>query len=61
MEVEAESVAFIVAALIGFDTSAYSIGYIAGWADEDTAVIRDTAARALKTVRAIVEIIDTDD
>ncbi|ERK72733.1 hypothetical protein N136_00887, partial [Leifsonia aquatica ATCC 14665] len=29
MEVEAESVAFVVAGLCGFDTSAYSIGYIA--------------------------------
>ncbi|MEY9853508.1 antirestriction protein ArdC [Leifsonia sp. EB41] len=57
MEVEAESVAFIVAGLNGFDTSAYSIGYITGWADEDVTVIRDTAARVLKTARSIAEII----
>lgn len=58
MEVEAESVAFIVAGLSGFDTSAYSVGYIAGWSDEDTDVIRDTAARVLKAAHIIVEIIE---
>lgn len=54
MEVEAESVAFIVAGLTGFDTSAYSIG----WANEDAAVIRDTATRVLRTAHALAEIID---
>jgi hypothetical protein len=58
MEVEAESVAYIVAGLAGFDTSAYSIGYIAGWAQEDVIIIRDTAAGVLKTAHAIAEIID---
>lgn len=57
MEVEAESVAYIVAGLGGFDTSAYSIGYITGWADEDTKFIHDTAARVLRTVHALAEII----
>jgi antirestriction protein ArdC len=58
MEVEAESVAYIVAGLNGFDTSTYSIGYIAGWADEDTNVIRGTATRVLKAAHAIAEIIE---
>jgi len=40
MEVEAESVAYTVAGLIGFDTSAYSIGYISGWTDGDTDLIK---------------------
>ena len=57
MEVEAESVAFIVAGLTGFDTSAYSIGYITGWSNEDVTVIRDTAARVLKTAHTITDII----
>ena len=61
MEVEAESVAFIVAGLTGFDTSAYSIGYITGWADEDVKVIRDAAARVLKTAHSIAEIIESLD
>ena len=58
MEVEAESVAYVVAGLCGFDTGAYSIGYIAGWSDEDVTVIRDTAARVLTTVHNIVEMLD---
>ncbi|MGH1524504.1 hypothetical protein ACRAWC_10865 [Leifsonia sp. L25] len=58
MEVEAESVAFIVAGLTGFDTSSYSIGYITGWANEDTSVIRATATRVLKTAHTIAGTID---
>ena len=54
MEVEAESVAYIVAGLSGFDTSAYSIGYITGWANENTELIRDTATRVLKTADDIM-------
>lgn len=61
MEVEAESVAYIVAGLIGFDTAAFSIGYITGWADEDTDVIRDTAARVLKAAHTIAEILTPAD
>jgi antirestriction protein ArdC len=57
METEAESVAYIVAALIGFDTSAYSIGYIAGWADADTALIKSTAGRVLHTSHQIAGIL----
>lgn len=58
MEVEAESVAFVVAGLCGFDTSAYSIGYIAGWSDEDVTVIRDSASRVLAAVHKIVRVLD---
>ncbi|WP_247597152.1 ArdC family protein [Leifsonia sp. PS1209] len=58
MEVEAESVAYIVAGLSGFDTSAYSIGYITGWSGEDTALVRDTAARVLKAAHTIAAVIE---
>jgi len=57
MEVEAESVAYVVAGLAGFDTSAYSIRYIAGWADEDVQLIRTTASRVLEAAHAITEFI----
>ncbi|SEB09844.1 ArdC-like ssDNA-binding domain-containing protein [Leifsonia sp. 21MFCrub1.1] len=56
MEVEAESVAYIVAGLAGFDTSAYSIGYITGWADGDTNLIHATAARVLDTAHRIAKL-----
>ncbi|MGN7797701.1 ArdC-like ssDNA-binding domain-containing protein [Leifsonia sp. 22587] len=58
MEVEAESVAYVVAGLNGFDTSAYSIGYIAGWSDEDVSVIRDSASRVLAAVHSIAGVLD---
>ncbi|WP_431246405.1 ArdC-like ssDNA-binding domain-containing protein [Leifsonia xyli] len=58
MEVEAESVAYIVAGLNGFDTSAYSIGYITGWADEDINMIRETAVHVLRTAHTIAEAIE---
>lgn len=58
-ETEAESVAYIVAGILGLDTSSYSIGYIAGWSDCDTAMIRDTAARVLKTAHTIADALTT--
>ncbi|MEO7018413.1 MAG: ArdC-like ssDNA-binding domain-containing protein [Leifsonia sp.] len=61
METEAESVAYVVAGLVGFDTSAYSVGYIAGWADGDTDLIKSTAARVLRTAHQIAEILDPGD
>jgi len=58
MEVEAESVAYIVAGLHEFDTSRYSIGYITSWAGEDTALIREAASRVLTAAHTIAEIFD---
>lgn len=58
MEVEAESVAYVVAGLCGFDTSAYSIGYIAGWSDEDVTVIRESAFRVLAAVHSIAGMLN---
>ncbi|WP_374008511.1 ArdC-like ssDNA-binding domain-containing protein [Leifsonia sp. LS-T14] len=57
IEVEAESVAYIVAGLAGFDTSTYSIGYITGWADANLDLVRETASRVLKTTHAIADVI----
>jgi antirestriction protein ArdC len=58
METEAESVAYIVAGLAGFDTSAYSIAYITGWSNGDTNLIKSTAASVLRTAHQIAEILD---
>ena len=54
-ETEAESVAYVTAGRLGLDTSGYSVGYVAGWADGDTAVIRDTAAHVLRTVHILAD------
>ncbi|GGI42732.1 hypothetical protein GCM10010988_40510 [Cnuibacter physcomitrellae] len=56
-ETEAESVAYVVAGMLGLDTAAYSIGYIAGWADADTALIRSTAAVVLRVAHQVHDII----
>jgi len=61
MEVEAESVAYVVAGLAGLDTSSYSIGYITGWAGEDLDLIRETAARVLRVAHTIAEIASPGD
>lgn len=61
METEAESVAYVVAGLVGFDTSAYSVGYVAGWAEADVELIRGTAARVLATAHQIAAILDPED
>lgn len=61
-ETEAESVAYIVAGLLGVDTSRYSIGYVAGWSEGDADTIKATAARVLHAAHALADAItDTDD
>ncbi|PZE62919.1 hypothetical protein DEJ33_00235 [Curtobacterium sp. MCPF17_047] len=61
METEAESVAYVVADLVGFDTSAYSVGDVAGWAEADVELIRGTAARVLATAHQIAAVLDPED
>lgn len=56
-ECEAESVAYVVAGLLGIDTSAYSIGYVAGWVDGDVAAIRSTAADVLRAVHTLASVV----
>lgn len=54
-EVEAESVAFIVAGAHGMDTSGYTFGYVAGWAGSAEAdAVRQTGERVVKTAKAII-------
>jgi antirestriction protein ArdC len=61
-ETEAESVAYITAGVLGLDTSANSIGYIAGWTRGDVETVKATAARVLATVRTILDgITEADD
>lgn len=59
-EVEAESVAYVLAGLLGLDSSAYSVGYVAGWAEGDAEVIRETAARVLAAVHTLAEALTED-
>lgn len=61
-ETEAESVAYITAGVLGLDTSANSIGYIAAWTRGDVETVKATATRVLATVRTILDgITEPDD
>ena len=60
-ETEAESVAYVVAGMLGIDTSAYSIGYIAGWSDGNTDMIKSTATRVLRAAHTIAGILSPDE
>ena len=56
-EVEAESVAFVVAAAHGMPTDGYSFPYVAGWAGDNPAkAIAQTQARVSKAAKAILEV-----
>lgn len=59
-EVEAESVAYLVAHACGLDTSEYSVGYIAGWAGgREHELIEKCATRVLDTSRTLLDAISS--
>ncbi len=58
MEVEAESVAYVLAGTLGLDTSAYSVGYIAGWSKGDTETVADTARAVLTAVHDLADALE---
>ena len=62
-EVEAESVAFLVAEAFGLDTSDYSVPYVAGWGATDAAAVLRVADRVQRCAAAILVLDDlaTDD
>lgn len=63
-EVEAESVALMIGAAHGMDTSSYTIPYVSGWAgtvkDKDPAeVVQATGERVRRTAGAILDALPT--
>ncbi len=59
LEVEAESIAYLVASAHGLDTGAYTFAYVAGWADEVAGVevdqvVRGTANRVLAATKVVL-------
>jgi len=54
-ELEAESIAYVVAGVLGLDTSDYSIGYLTGWSGGKGEAVAATAERVLKTANKILE------
>jgi len=53
-EVEAESVAYVVAAAHGLDASGYTFAYVAGWAGPDLSIVRQAAETVTKAARTIL-------
>ena len=53
-EIEAESVAFVIAAAHGLDSSSYTVPYVTGWASADLDLIRGTAERVLSAARQVL-------
>lgn len=67
-EVQAESVAYVVAGMLGLDTSGYSTGYVAGWAtaaaqsqdrEKLVAVLQQSATAVKKGVDTIMDGLET--
>jgi hypothetical protein len=58
VEVEAESVAYVVATAAGLPTDAYSLPYVAHWADGSVNAIKATAERVITTAHAILSALD---
>lgn len=54
IEVEAESVAYVVCDILGVDAGTYSIPYVANWAGADAELVQATAQKVLATARQIV-------
>ncbi len=59
-EVEAESIAYVVAAAHGLDASGYTFAYIAGWAGGDLTQVRQAAETVTKAARTILSHCSAD-
>jgi len=55
LEVEAESVAFLVCAAFGLDAMDYSLGYVSNWSGGDPDVVLRTADTVRNCARVVVE------
>jgi hypothetical protein len=60
MEVEAESVAYLVCAQTGIDAAQYTIPYVAHWANGDLELVQATAERVIDTARTITTTLEHD-
>lgn len=59
-ETEAESVAYVVAGALGWDTTAYSVGYVAGWSEGDKETLQKSGENVLKAARTILEWVEAN-
>ncbi len=59
-EVEAESIAYVVAAANGLDAGGYTFAYVAGWAGGDLTHVRQAAETVTKAARTILGYCSAD-
>lgn len=59
-ETEAESTAFVVAAALGWNTGAYSVGYVTGWSNGEPETLEAAGKNVLKAAHTILEWIDSN-
>lgn len=59
-EVEAESVAYLVSAHAGLDSTEYTIPYVAHWSGGDVDLVLTTADRVVATARSITDQLAAD-
>ena len=58
-EVEAESVAYVVSGRLGIDTSAYSFGYVAGWASgKEAKELQESADRIREAAHDLIKALE---
>jgi hypothetical protein len=57
-EVEAESVAYLIAGTIGLDSSAYTLPYVAGWSSGQVDLVAQTAQRVLAATGEMIATLE---
>jgi DNA primase len=60
IEVEAESVAYMVCAALGVDSAGYSLPYVATWSDGNLEKVSETADRVIRCARRMINDIGID-
>lgn len=60
VEVEAESVAYMICASLGLDASGYSLPYVASWSGGDLDKVATTANRVMRCAHTVIEHLETE-
>jgi len=60
VEVEAESVAYMICAALGVDTTGYSLPYVASWSGGDLDKVTATADRVIRCAHQVITHLDAD-
>lgn len=60
VEVEAESVAFVVCQTVGLDSVEYSLPYVAAWSGGDMKLVKQTAERVIQTAGRILAAVGVE-